>query len=413
MRDFPSEKNTLTQAGFAETDAETPFFVWDIDQLEDTASRISSIAKEVNAHLLYSLKACPHAYICDVLNPFISGFACSSINEGVLAKRSLQNWQTLHLASPIIKDCECDDALDLFDYVSANSISQWEKVKNFKSYDQSCSVGIRLNTGVRAAQDKRYDPARRGSKLGLPIKEKKAELLRATQNGNLEGIHFHTNCESFNLGTLRKNYLKLAKRFPGLLRQAAWINLGGGYMLDEIKDTRPLQQVCESAISEFGLKVFIEPGGAFVQKAGSIVSTVVDIFESGGNQIVVLDTTVNHVPEVFEYQYSPIIEGQAKSGKFKYKIVGRTCLAGDTFGKYRFNRALEIGDRIVIREVGSYSMSKFHMFNGIDLPSVYACSSRRGYELISKYGRTVFDSLYNRNGDAPALHNSFAASSGS
>ena len=52
-------------------------------------------------------------------------------------------------------------------------------------------------------------------------------------------------------------------------------------------------------------------------------------------------------------------------------LAGCTCLAGDVFGEYRFNKPLAIGDKVVFKNVGAYSLIKANRFNGYNLPDIY------------------------------------------
>ena len=89
-------------------------------------------------------------------------------------------------------------------------------------------------------------------------------------------------------------------------------------------------------------------------------------------QVAVLDTTVNHMPEVLEYRFEPDVCGHDDDAELEYLLAGSTCLAGDVFGVYRFAEPVEIGARVVFSNAGAYTLSKAHTFNGVNLPSVYA-----------------------------------------
>jgi carboxynorspermidine decarboxylase len=78
------------------------------------------------------------------------------------------------------------------------------------------------------------------------------------------------------------------------------------------------------------------------------------------------------VPEVFEYQFEPDIWGHDDHSAYEYRLAGSSCLAGDVMGDYAFNRPLRIGSRVVLTNVGAYAMVKAHMFNGINLPTIYS-----------------------------------------
>ena len=54
--------------------------------------------------------------------------------------------------------------------------------------------------------------------------------------------------------------------------------------------------------------IYIEPGAALVRDGGAFVASVVDLIDTDGRTVAVLDTSVNHMPEVFEYSDLPGIE---------------------------------------------------------------------------------------------------------
>ena len=129
---------------------------------------------------------------------------------------------------------------------------------------------------------------------------------------------------------------------------------------------------------------------------------MLDLFRSEGATVAVLDTTVNHMPEVFEYGFQPDVVGAEACGPseqggltadndpaHEYLLAGCTCLAGDLFGKYRFPEPLSVGDRVVFSNAGSYTLAKAHTFNGVALPSVYALTT--GGELALRGGPSFAD----------------------
>jgi len=125
--------------------------------------------------------------------------------------------------------------------------------------------------------------------------------------------------------------------------------------------------------------IYIEPGASLVRDGGVFVASVVDFVDTDGQSVAVLDTSVNHMPEVFEYCDLPDIEPDVIGHRddlpagegFGYVLAGSTCLAGDLFGSYRFAEPLAIGSRVVFPAMGAYSLVKAHMFNGQPLPNIY------------------------------------------
>ena len=178
-----------------------------------------------------------------------------------------------------------------------------------------------------------------------------------------------------------------------------WINLGGGYLFDETEDLEPFYQTVQLFRDRYGLTVFIEPGAALVRKSGFLVSRVIDKFASDAKEIVVLDTTVNHMPEVLEYDYRPVIQGATASGAYEYGLVGCTCLAGDVFGTYSFGEPLEIGSRVVFEEVGAYTLVRAHRFNGVELPTICKMSNNEQLEVCRKFSFDDFANFYGVTSD--------------
>jgi carboxynorspermidine decarboxylase len=152
----------------------------------------------------------------------------------------------------------------------------------------------------------------------------------------------------------------------------------------------PFYEAVDLLKKNYNLEVYIEPGEAIVGRAGYIISSVIDMFESDGKTIAVLDTTVNHMPQVFEYQYSPDVRDQTKDGKYEYILAGSTCLAGDLFGEYRFEKPLDIGSQVVFENMGAYTLVKAHMFNGINLPKIYSINENDEIILRKEFGYEDF-----------------------
>jgi carboxynorspermidine decarboxylase len=174
-------------------------------------------------------------------------------------------------------------------------------------------------------------------------------------------------------------------RLGDVLGSLEWINLGGGYQYNEISALEPFYEAVNLLQRRYGLEVFVEPGEAVVGSTGYIVSSVVDLFESEGKTIAILDTSINHIPSVFTYQYRLSVLSANSSGPYAYLLGGATCLAGDLFGEYRFNAPLKIGSKITFEFVGAYSLVKANMFNGINLPSIYAVNQNNELSLKKRY----------------------------
>jgi carboxynorspermidine decarboxylase len=370
----------------------TPAFVIDVKTLLGNLTTARHMVCDGQSRLLFALKAFSLVAGLDYIANHVDGFAASSLNEVRLARAVSFGNQTTHVTTPGLRPDEIVPLCELADYVSFNSISQWQRFRSVASGRVNC--GLRINPQLSCVADPRYDPCRKNSKLGVPLDELRLLVQKDSQElRGINGIHFHTNCDSLDLAPLLSTVDHLLSEIGPLFGRIQWINLGGGYLFNQIAKTDALQ-VLKSKLSERGsFELFMEPGAAIVRNAGYIVSTVIDLLTSEGRWVAVLDTSTNHMPEVFEYQLRPDVVGDAPSGEHAYLLAGSTCLAGDVFGEYRFDAPLAVGARVIIPDRGAYSVVKSNMFNGINLPTVYVLSERGALEEVKHYGFEDFLSL--------------------
>ena len=374
--------------------SETPALVFSQAELSSSARRIRSAADAAGISLLYAMKPCTFSWVIEQLAGHVTGFTASSPFEVRLARQALGDAGTVHYYGVAVADHEFVEISRTCDYITFNSIRQLERYG--PEAPAETGVGIRLNPGISFVSDERYDPCRRHSKLGTPIEQiLDAELGSRGVSGMAQGLLLHTNCESDDLLDLFSTASAIDERLGTLIDRMAWLNLGGGYTFGEATDIGPLVETASLLSRDREIEIFIEPGAAFVADAGFIVSTVLDVFDSGGVEVAVLDTTVNHMPEVFEYQYEPDVLDYTPDGSHRYILAGRSCLAGDVLGDYRFEEPLEPGSRVAILGAGAYTQPKAHTFNGINLPDAYAMLESGELKLLQSSG---FDEFAAKNG---------------
>ena len=342
----------------------TPAYVTDEKILDRDLGALRKIADEAACKLLYSPKACALSPVLEKVAGRVDGFSCSSLFELRLIDRVCGGETPLHLVSPLLKEETLGEIGGRLDYLTFNSLTQWELFGD--KVPAATRAGIRINPQISFIRDPRYDPCRRNSKLGVPI-SKLAEAVEAepARLRGISGLHFQDV-------------------IPNLLESLDWINMGGGYLFNLAEDTSDFFHAVEVFRDTFGLDVFIEPGAALARRAGSIVATVHDLFESDGIQVAVLDTTVNHMAEVFEFQFEPDVLGHVDGGAHPYVLAGCTCRAGDVFGEYAFDAPLAVGSRITFPNMGAYTMSNAHRFNGVGLPTIYTRRADGTLEMIKE-----------------------------
>lgn len=172
--------------------------------------------------------------------------------------------------------------------------------------------------------------------------------------------------------------LKHAEKFPDV----ETVDLGGGFkvarMQDEITtDMAVVGEAVKNSFEQFAertgrqLKLEIEPGTFLIANAGAIVSTIIDIKDTGkeGHEFIVVDSgmTENLRPALYGAQH-PLVVVSKNPGeeRRKYVVVGHNCESGDlltpkpgepeAIGERLLEQA-QIGDLMVIEGTGAYCAS--------------------------------------------------------
>lgn len=344
----------------------SPAFVLDEAEITRSLRIMDSLRDQCGIKVLYSIKSLPVSTVLELAKPWVNGFSVSSLFEARIAQDILAGSGSIHLTTPGIRFDELDTLLATASHLSFNSLNQLQRFIQ-QGRLPSASIGIRVNPKLSYLDDDRYNPCRPHSKLGVSIDD----LWQSSALDQVKGLHIHTLFAAEDYQPLIKTIEKIRAYFGSHLKGVDWINLGGGYLFNHIKDHLPFIDLVSKLKADFGLEVYVEPGKAIVGDAGYLLSTVIDSFVSDGQSIAILDTSVNHQPEVFEYGFQPELHEHDPNGRFNVTLAGSTCLAGDLFGEYRFKEPLMIGDKVVFKKIGAYSLVKANRFNGFNLPDIY------------------------------------------
>lgn len=344
----------------------SPAFVLDECEVIKTLAVLAELRAQCGCKVLYSIKSLPLTAVMGMAKPYVDGFSVSSLFEARLADEVLAGQGSIHLTTPGIRADELKELDALCSHISFNS---WPQYRRYADQVEA-SIGLRINPKLSFLQDERFDPCRPQSKLGVALDD-------VTCLEQIQGLHLHNIFSATDFTPLIKTIDKLRQHVGLGLAELEWLNIGGGYLFGQIKDYHPFINVINQLKNDFGVEVYIEPGKAVVGRAGYLIATVLDCFVSDGETIAVLDTSVNHNPEVFEYQRQPELHEHQPDGRYSAILAGCTCLAGDVFGRYRFAEPLQVGDKVVFKQVGAYSLIKANRFNGYNFPDIYLSDSVR------------------------------------
>ena len=371
----------------------SPCYVLEEKLLRNNLSLIDKVQQEAGCKIILALKAFSMYSVFPIVGEYLSGATASSLNEVKLINDFLG--VKAHTYIPAYLDAEFAEILERSSHLTFNTLSQFERFKdrvwdfNQKNLDRKISVGIRVNPQYSEVEAEMYNPCIPGSRLG-ETRDKFGDVLPE----GVEGIHFHTLCENGS-DTLERTLTALEAKFGYLLHQAKWLNMGGGHLMTrEGYDTKRLIHLVKAIREKYDLDVILEPGSAIAWRTGTLYSTVLDIMDSQGIQVAILDVSfAAHMPDTLEMPYKPRIVGahhEPVAGLPTYRLGGMTCLAGDFMGDYSFDQPLEVGDKLVFEDMIHYTMVKTTTFNGVNLPSIGIWQKDNTFRLVRSFGYESF-----------------------
>lgn len=360
----------------------SPCYLLDTRLLERNMQTIDHVRTQAGVEVIVALKACAMWSVFPLLRQHSDGATASSVNEARLVFEEYGKMS--HTYAPVYTQESFEDITRYSSHITFNSLSQFERFGT-QALLRGISCGLRINPEYSSVETDLYNPCSRGSRLGIA-----AEDLKTLPNG-IEGLHFHTLCES-RPDELRRTLEAVESRFGDLLPQIKWINMGGGHLMTHADyDTEELIEILHSFKNRHPhLRVILEPGSAFTWRTGFLVSTIEDIVHNGGINTAMLNVSFAcHMPDCLEMPYKPAIIGmhEPMEGEKPWRMGGNSCLAGDFCGDWATDSQAElhIGERIIFEDMIHYTMVKTTMFNGVAHPSIAIVQSNGKLELIKEF----------------------------
>ena len=369
---------------------QTPAYVLDKAKLIHNLEILKDVEERSGAHILLAQKAFSMFAVYPLIGNYISGTTASGLYEARLGHEEMGKEN--HVFAPAFKESEIDEITSICDHIIFNSPSQVAKYASRVKGKTSC--GLRVNPEISTQEDHEiYDPCAPGSRLGITRSNlDKALLDNPDLLKDVEGIHFHTLCEQ-NSDDLETTLKGVEEKFGDIISGMKWVNFGGGHHITrDDYDRDLLVRIVKGFRAKYGVEVYLEPGEAIALNAGYLVTEVMDIV-SNGIDVAILDASAAcHMPDVLEMPYRPPLKDSGKWGEkpHEYRLSSLTCLAGDIIGDYSFDKALNIGDRLIFEDMAIYSMVKNNTFNGIALPSIYCLEEDGTTKLVKEFGYEDF-----------------------
>ncbi len=317
--------------------------------------------------LKYSIKANYYLGVINAANKQDVHFECASLFEidFLLSNHILANKITLntpYITKELVQKCIKENIL-----IQADSIEQISLIAA-EAKNQSLNVDIGLRFNFSNIECSRFGIDTSPSQIALL-----QNILGQNSGLNIKVLHTHFSGRKKDTNTLQKRAIALSNLYQTFFKlyPITTLNIGGGFagnMPDELaiqlgfkspgweayaESMNPLINTAK----EHNLTVNIEPGMALVSDTFFFLCEVISIKKLGKKNIALLNTSIlflkptsHNTNLVFDVVHTNTI-GQLQ----EFDLVGITCMENDVLGKY--TGSLNIGDLIIFKNVGAYTLS--------------------------------------------------------
>lgn len=363
----------------------SPCFVLYESRLRENLALIHSVEQRAGVQIILAFKGFAMWSAFPIVREYLSGATASSLHEARLCYEEMK--VRAHTYAVGYLPSEFGKIMQYSSHITFNSVAQYKKYKSrLQKADHPVSAGLRVNPGWSPVETLLYNPAAPGSRLG----EAPENLPRQLPEG-IEGLHFHTLCEStsYDLETTLSHF---ENHFGRFFPQLKWVNFGGGHLMTRAGyDVEHLISVLKRFREKYPhLHVILEPGSAIAWDTGILVATVLDITNNKNVKTAILDVSFTaHMPDTLEMPYRPRVQGaqmDAEKGRFQYRLGGVSCLSGDFMMEYGFDAPLKVGQKIIFEDMIHYTMVKTSTFNGVTHPSIAILHTDGTLNIVRKFG---------------------------
>ena len=237
---------------------------------------------------------------------------------------------------------------------------------------QSKSIAIRIDFDEGSGHNEKVKTEGVLSKFGIPFSD--IELLLDTISGlNIKVIGLHAHKGSGILDYTKwlstyNNFKPYLKHFPNI----KWLNLGGGLGIVETNEDKQLDlEKFNSQFDSVEIPLRMEPGRFLVADSGILVCKVtgfnmkkdkIYMGISCGMNALLRPTLYNSFHSIYN------ISKLDQESNVKYDVVGQICESGDVFARNYLLPKSDLGDIIIISNVGAYGHVMASHYNNQDIP---------------------------------------------
>lgn len=365
---------------------ETPFYLYDIELLDQTLESLMSIANKYGYKIHYAIKANYDARLLQIIRKYGVGIDCASGNEVRCAIEASFDPKSIVYAGVGKRDKEIRYAIEQnILAINCESIEEIYLVNELAAEaGKVVNIALRVNPDIDPKTNHCIDTGQADSKFGISYEEilSTVEDIRALKNILVIGMHIHIGSQIRELHVFENMCNKVNVIVENLTKlgfEIEFVDVGGGLGINyDMPENEPIPNFASVfAIIKQHLKVgnrevHFEFGRSIVGQCGELITKVLyNKTTATGRRLVIVDGSMTELirPALYgSYHNIENITSQAEQ-RLKYTIVGTACESTDVFDENVSLPLTKRGDLLTIKSAGAYGMSMASRYNQHDLPA--------------------------------------------
>lgn len=351
---------------------ETPFMVLDLQEVEYQYKALQAALPGVQ--LFYAVKSFSHPELIKRLKKLGGKFDLATSGEVELVEGlGVKGADTIH-THPIKKDKEIRRALAFG--CTRFVVDNLDEVKKFLPYKDQVELMVRVSF---RSQDAVVDLSR---KFGCALEELPSLVDFSMANGlTVSGLSFHVGSQSLSpmaqVNAVKASIAAMAEMSDVNWK---WLDIGGSFPVSYQGPVMPIEDFCAPIVEALadvpqGIEVFAEPG-RFISAPSMIeVMTIIGKAKRGARTWYYLDDGVygalsGQMYDHAKYPIAPLEPFDPMGDFFPSVLAGPTCDSIDVVDEDAELPDLAVGDIMVAKQMGAYTLASATEFNYYPKPKV-------------------------------------------
>lgn len=365
----------------------TPFFVYDAAIIRARVAELVDAFKGQRVSLHYAVKANDNRAVIALAAQ--AGIGACLVSEGEMERALAADVAPAMMLMNGVGKSRAEIKFALQNNIGQLNVESLPEFAVIASVARELGVrariGVRINPEIMANTHTHTAVARRTDKFGLLTEDLPAVRAAVAAYPELDwrGFSCHIGSQIHGVEELVESYKVMADLFRHERQtqpQFDRLDLGGGFGVSYKGDAyaRPADYArvigyITKDLQESGVTVQLEPGRYIAAEAGTLVTQVLYVKDSGHEdartRFVIVDAAMNNLirPALYDAYHPITLARSSTAAPMPCTIVGPICESADKFATARTMPAdVQAGDIVKIGFAGAYGMAMSSQYNARD-----------------------------------------------